>query len=336
MEKRNLGNTGTKVGALGIGAMSFSDFYGPTNTQESHAILKLALDSGVDHIDTAKVYGMGLSEERIGQFLSNLSSNDRQFFKIATKGGIDRKNFDDKGTVVFDNSKKFLTEELDNSLKRLGVDCVELYYVHRREADRSIEEVTEILVGFIKAGKIKQFGFSEIAPTSLEKAAKIHPVGAVQSEYSLSTRYPELGLVQRTKSLGASLVAFSPIGRSLLTDKPHSAGTVEKLEFLKSNPRFIEPNLSNNIKATEKFREYAADLGCKASGLAIAWLLKVDTHVLPIPGTRSVSHLQEMIDGCSVKLTDSNMREIEEILPVGWAHGDRYSTGQWFGPEKYC
>ena len=336
MEKRNLGNTGTKVGALGIGAMSFSDFYGPTNTQESHAILKMALDNGIDHIDTAKVYGMGLSEERIGQFLNTLSPNDRQFFKIATKGGIDRKNFDDKGTVVFDNSKQFLTEELNNSLKRLGVDCVELYYVHRREADRSIEEVTETLVEFIKAGKIKQFGFSEIAPTSLEKAASIHPVGAVQSEYSLSTRYPELGLVQRTKTLGTSLVAFSPIGRSLLTDKPHNAETVEKMEFLKANPRFIEPNLSNNIQATQKFREYAADLGCKASGLAIAWLLKVDTHILPIPGTRSVTHLKEMIDGCALNLTDSNMRDIENILPVGWAHGDRYSTGQWFGPEKYC
>ncbi len=336
MEKRNLGNTGTKVGALGIGAMSFSDFYGPTNTQESHAILKMALDNGIDHIDTAKVYGMGLSEERIGQFLNTLSPNDRQFFKIATKGGIDRKNFDDKGTVVFDNSKQFLTEELNNSLKRLGVDCVELYYVHRREADRSIEEVTETLVEFIKAGKIKQFGFSEIAPTSLEKATSIHPVGAVQSEYSLSTRYPELGLVQRTKTLGTSLVAFSPIGRSLLTDKPHNAETVEKMEFLKANPRFIEPNLSNNIQATQKFREYAADLGCKASGLAIAWLLKVDTHILPIPGTRSVTHLKEMIDGCALNLTDSNMRDIENILPVGWAHGDRYSTGQWFGPEKYC
>ena len=336
MEKRNLGNIGTKVGALGIGAMSFSDFYGPTNTQESHAILKMALDNGIDHIDTAKVYGMGLSEERIGQFLNTLSKNDQQFFKIATKGGIDRKNFDDKGTVVFDNSKEFLTKELDNSLNRLGVDSVELYYVHRREADRPIEEVTETLVEFIKAGKIKQFGFSEIAPTSLEKAANIHPVGAVQSEYSLSTRYPELGLVQRTKKLGTSLVAFSPIGRSLLTDKPHNAQTVEKMEFLKANPRFIEPNLSNNIKATEKFREYAADLGCKASGLAIAWLLKVDKHVLPIPGTRSVTHLKEMIEGCELKLTDSNMKEIEDILPVGWAHGDRYSTGQWFGPEKYC
>ena len=144
MEKRNLGNIGTKVGALGIGAMSFSDFYGPTNTQESHAILKLALDNGVDHIDTAKVYGMGLSEERIGQFLNTLSPKDQQFFKLATKGGIDRKNFDDKGTVVFDNSKEFLTEELDNSLRRLGVDCVELYYVHRREADRSIEELSLI------------------------------------------------------------------------------------------------------------------------------------------------------------------------------------------------
>ena len=131
-------------------------------------------------------------------------------------------------------------------------------------------------------------------------------------------------------------MAFSPIGRSLLTDKPHNSESVEKMEFLKANPRFIEPNLSNNIQATQKFREYAADLGCKASGLAIAWLLKVDTHVLPIPGTRSVSHLQEMIDGCALNLTDSNIKDIETILPVGWAHGDRYSTGQWFGPEKYC
>ena len=121
-----------------------------------------------------------------------------------------------------------------------------------------------------------------------------------------------------------------------MTDKPHNAQTVEKMEFLKANPRFIEPNLSHNIKATEKFREYAADLGCKASGLAIAWLLKVDKHVLPIPGTRSVTHLKEMIEGCELKLTDGNMKEIEDILPVGWAHGDRYSTGQWFGPEKYC
>ena len=127
MEKRKLGNTGTEVGSLGIGAMSFSDFYGPTDTEESHAILNMALNNGLDHMDTAKVYGMGLSEERIGSFLKGLNSNDREFFKIATKGGIDRKNFDDKGTVNFDNSKEFLTQELDASLKRLGVDFVELY-----------------------------------------------------------------------------------------------------------------------------------------------------------------------------------------------------------------
>jgi aryl-alcohol dehydrogenase-like predicted oxidoreductase len=336
MEKRNLGNTGTKVGALGIGAMSFSDFYGPTNTKESHAILKTALDNGIDHIDTAKVYGMGLSEERIGSFLRTLGKSDQQFFKIATKGGIDRKNFDDKGPVHFDNSREFLTQELDASLQRLGLDCVELYYVHRREEQRPIEEVTETLVSFIKAGKIRQFGFSEIAPSSLVLASKIHSVGAVQSEYSLSTRYPELGLLQRTKELGSSLVAFSPVGRGLLTDNPHSFKTVQTMEFLKSNPRFMEPNLSHNIKSTEQFRQYASDFGCKASGLAIAWLLKKDAHVLPIPGTRSVEHLNEMIDGTKIFLTDTNMLEIEKILPVGWAHGDRYSVGQWFGPEKYC
>jgi len=333
MEKRELGQAGTVVSAIGIGAMSFADFYGPTDTKKSHAILSAALDLGIDHIDTSNVYGQGVSEERIGSFLAKQGPGRHGLFKIATKAGISRT---DDGKSCYDNSPQHLAAELDKSLKRLGVDQVELFYVHRREQGRPIEEVAETLAGFVRAGKIQQFGFSEIAPTSLALAATIHPVGAVQSEYSLSTRYPELGLVQKTAELGTTLVAFSPLGRSLLTDTPHSEKNVQTFPFLKNNPRFIEPSLSRNVEASVGFRALAKDMGHKASSLAIAWVLHQGIHILPIPGTRSTVHLKELAKGAEIKLNPSDLKAINLQLPVGWAHGDRYSVDQWAGPEKYC
>ena len=333
MKKRTLGNAGTTVSAIGIGAMSFSDFYGPTDTEKSHAILRRALELGIDHIDTANVYGAGLSEERIGSFLKDQGVNKDGLFKIATKASIRR---DDDGRRHFDNSPDHLKSELDKSLQRLGVEQIELFYVHRRDPDSAIEAVAGTLAELVKSGKIKQFGFSEIAPTSLQLAADIHPVGAVQSEYSLSTRYPELGLVQKTKELGTSLVAFSPVGRSLLTDNPHSFETCQSIGFTKGNPRFLEPHYSRNIAATDRFRLLAKDMGYKAASLAIAWLLHQGEHVLPIPGTRSVSHLEELAAGADISLSESDLEAIEQCLPIGWAHGDRYSVAQWVGPEKYC
>jgi len=225
---------------------------------------------------------------------------------------------------------------LDGSLKRLGVESIDLYYIHRRDQNTPIEEVTETLASFVKAGKIRSFGFSEIAPSSLRRAASIHHVAAVQSEYSLSVRSPELGLVQTTAELGTALVAFSPLGRSLLTDKPHSSVEVEKMDWLSKNPRFNEPNLTFNIEATGKFRDLAAQNGVAAATLAIAWLLNKNKHIIPIPGTRSVKHFQEHCEGARLKLSTKQMLQIEEVLPVGWAQGDRYSDKQWIGPEKYC
>jgi len=333
MNKRKLGSGGTEVSAIGIGALSFTEFYGPTDTEKSHAILSAALDLGIDNLDTSNVYGAGLSEERIGSFLAKQGAGGRSLFRIATKAGIRRGK---DGANFFDNSKNYLTGELDKSLQRLGVETVELYYMHRRDQSIPIEEVTETLAGFIKAGKIKQFGFSEISPTSLARAVAVHPVGAVQSEYSLSTRSPELGLVQKTAELGATLVAFSPVGRSLLTDKPHTRDKAETYSFLVNNPRFMEPNLTANIAATIGFRALADDLGVKASSLAIAWLLHQGDHILPIPGTRSVEHLKELAKGTELTLSPDDLDEIERRLPVGWAHGDRYSDVQWVGPEKYC
>lgn len=333
MQKRILGPGGPQVSAVGVGAMSFTDFYGPTTEEASHEVLTAALDHGIDHIDTANVYGMGLSEKVIGSFLAKQGKAREGLFRIATKASIKR---DAEGRRRFDNSAAHLEAELDASLTKLGVDCVDLFYVHRRDPSLAIEEVAETLAGFVKAGKTRGIGFSEIAPSSLRRAAMVHPVTAVQSEYSLSTRSPELGLVQTCEALGTSLVAFSPVGRGLLTDTPPTAGTVTKSGFLKGNPRFQEPNFSVNLKITESFRALAAELGTSAAALSIAWLLHVSPAVIAIPGTRSVGHLKELAAGGSLELSQADITRIEETLPLGWAHGDRYSEAQWVGPERYC
>ena len=333
MKQRTLGQLNTPVSALGYGAMSFSDFYGPTDEHKSHAILDRCLDLGITHIDTSNVYGLGMSETRIGTYLAKQGKRAQDFFTIATKAGITSKP---DGTRHYNNTLQHLEAELDKSLQRLGVEQVELLYIHRRDAKIPIEEVSASLATLVKSGKIRQIGFSEIAPTSLQLAQEVHPVAAVQSEYSLSTRSPEMGLVQKTKELGATLVAFSPVGRSLLTDHPLELEVCKELPFLKVNPRFQEDTYPRNIKATERFRSLAADMGASTSGLAIAWLLAKGDHVLPIPGTRSVDHLNELAKGVDLTLSESDIETIERVLPIGWCHGDRYAAGQWSGPEKYC
>ena len=333
MEKRALGPGGPEVSAVGIGAMSFTSFYGPVSEAESHAVLSAALDLGIDHIDTSNVYGMGLSERTIGSFLEKQGKKKEGLFRIATKAGIKRDK--ETGARSFDNTKAHLEAELDASLQRLGIDCVDLFYVHRRDPALPIEEVTESLAELVKAGKTRSIGYSEIAPASLRRAAAVHPIAAVQSEYSLQTRSVELGLVQTCEALGTSLVAFSPVGRGLLTDRPPSATSIENSGFLKGNPRFMEPNFSANLRITDHFRELARELGTTAASLSIAWLLHQSPTVLAIPGTRSVAHLRELAAGAQLRLSEADLARIETTLPVGWAHGDRYSEAQWVGPERY-
>ena len=332
MKHRTMGRNGATTSAIGIGAMSFSNFYGPTDEARSHAILDAALELGVSHVDTSNIYGMGKSEETIGTFLK-ARPGTRDQFHIATKAGIAR---DAGGNRYFDNSADYLEAELDKSLARMGIDCVDLFYIHRRDAGLPIEEATENLAALVKKGKARAIGFSEIAPSSLRRAATVYPIAAVQSEYSLSTRAPDLGLVQACSELGTALVAFSPVGRSLLTDHPLPKEVIPELGFLKANPRFIEPNLSENLAITDGFRALAGEMGVPAAALSIAWLLHRGDHVIPIPGTRSVEHFRELVAGCDLDLSAEDMARIEQVLPVGWAHGDRYNEGQWVGPERYC
>jgi len=270
-----------------------------------------------------------VSEKRIGAFLAKQGKQAQSMFAIATKAAI---TTDTQGKRAFDNSKNHLEAELNKSLERLGVEQIELFYVHRRDASVPIEEVTESLAEIVRTGKARQIGYSEIAPAALGVAQQVHAVGAVQSEYSLSTRAPELGLLQKTAELNSSLVAFSP----LLTDRPLDYATCQGLAFLKVNPRFQTDNLKRNLVLTDRYRALAAEMGVPAGGLAIAWLLAQGEHVIPIPGTRSVEHLDELVAGVEVNLSPADLARIEEVLPVGWCHGDRYAKGQWVGPERFC
>jgi aryl-alcohol dehydrogenase-like predicted oxidoreductase len=332
VEKRKLGANGPEVGAIGFGAMSFSDMYGPTNERESHAILDACRDLGVTHLDTANVYGMGKSETAIGTYLK-ANPGTRDEFVIATKASITR---DPEGNRSFDNSAEHLESELDKSLERLGLEYVDLFYAHRRDPRFSPEETAANLGRLVEKGKARAIGLSEVAPSTLRRAMKAFPIAAVQSEYSLSTRFPDLGLVQTCAELGVAMVAFSPVGRSLLTDNPIPSDRIPDLPFLAGNPRFMEPNLSENLRILGAFRRLASKMGTTAAGLANAWLLTRGQHVIPIPGTRSVGHLKECISGATLDLSTADLDRIESVLPVGWAHGDRYSDAQWIGPERYC
>ncbi|MBC7281413.1 aldo/keto reductase [Hoeflea sp.] len=330
MKQRPLGSSGPGVSALGLGCWNFAGPYGPTSEKESHETLAAARDLGITFIDTANVYGMGVSEKVIGSYLAKHKAE----FRIATKAGIRRDP--STGIRTFDNSPDHLRGELENSLRNLGVDHVDLFYIHRREAGRPIEEVMDTLQRLRQEGKIGGIGFSEISPASLRLAHAVAPVSAVQSEYSLWSRQPDLGMVQTCRDLGVAFVAFSPLGRGVFGAQPPDPASFDDGDFRKANPRFVEPNFSRNMAAIQPFREYARSLGTTPIALAIAWLLSRGPHVIPIPGTRSAAHLQDCANGVSLELTGDQRAEIERLLPAGFAHGERYSADQAIGVEGYC
>lgn len=330
MKNRHLLSSGKSVSEIGLGCMSFGGFYGATNEAESHATLGAALDLGIDFLDTANVYGMGISEEVIGTFLKG----DASKFTIATKAGIWRDK--EHGSRGFNNKPDYLRAELEGSLKRMGIEHVDLFYIHRRDRDLAIEDVMETMLTLKAEGKIGGIGFSEIAPASLRRAVSVGPVDVVQSEYSLWSRQPDLGILQTCRDLGVTLVAYSPLARGMMSSAiPDPRAFLEK-DFRKNNPRFLEPNFSFNLPYAKAFQAYAQDHGTTATALALAWCLARGEHIIPIPGTRSPVHLAECANASDVTVTQEMMAEIEQILPTGWAHGDRYSQGQWNGPEGYC
>ena len=292
--------------------------------------LSAARDLGVDFLDTSNVYGMGVSEQTIGAYLKGRSD----LFTIATKAGIWR--HPDTGKRGFNNKADYLRAELEKSLSRLGLEHVDLYYIHRRDPEVEIEDLMETLLAFKAEGKIAGIGFSEISPATLRRASAVGPVDAVQSEYSLWTRQPELGMIQTCRELGVAFVPFSPLGRGMFAPNPPNPAEFPKGHFRTGTPRFTEPNFSHNVRQVEKFKALADDLGTSPIALAIAWCLARGSHLIPIPGTRSADHLKDCVAGSAFAMTDDIMQAIEQALPVGWAHGDRYTHEQRVGVEGYC
>lgn len=330
MQQRRLRQDGKAVSEIGLGCWSFAGSYGPTTEAEAHETLAAARDFGVNFLDTANVYGMGTSEQIIGSFLKGNANG----FTIATKAGIWRDP--DTGKRGFNNKADYLRQELEASLTRLGLEHVDLYYMHRRDQDVPVEEVMQTLLKFKTEGKIGGIGFSEISPATLRRAMSVGPVDAVQSEYSLWTRQPELGMIQTCEELDVAFVPFSPLGRGIFAPKPPDPSTFPDGHFRKGTPRFSDPNFKYNIIQVEGFKSLAQDLEVSSVTLALAWCLAQGDHLIPIPGTRSAGHLKDCVDAASFEMTVEIMMAIETVLPVGWAHGDRYTREQWVGVEGYC
>ena len=328
MKLRKLGNLDLNVSAVGLGCMSFAGFYDPTTKEESFKCLDEARNVGINFLDTAEMYGWGLSEEIIGEY----QSLNKYEFHVATKGGIVR----GAARGVNDNSETGLRKSLEGSLKRLKVDYIPLYYIHRRDYTFEIEDVSGTLKKFIDEGKIGGFGFSEISPSSLRRASKIHHVTAIQNEYSLWTRYPDLGMLQTCKELGTTFVPFSPLGRGILSNNDLTPLNFSETDFRKNQPRFLEPNFTKNMKSIKIFRDFCKSKGWSPASVSIAWTLDQGDHTIPIPGTRSATNLKDFSSGATILFTDSDRADIKKILPVGWAHGDRYSDAQVTGVERYC
>lgn len=324
MKTRKLGANGPTVSAIGLGAMSFGGIFGDTDEGESLRCLDAMLDQGITFIDTANIYGMGISEAVIGKWFSTRHPTVTIATKASFVAGPERR---------IDNSDAHLRAELEASLKRLKRDHVELFYIHRREQARPLAEVIGTLSRLIEEGKIGGYGLSEIAPETLREAHAIHPCTAVQNEYSLWSRQPELGLVQACKALGVAFVPFSPLARGMLGDVPIARPTDG---FRGANPRFTEPNFTTNTNRINAFRKFCASRGWSTPATALAWILTKGEHLIPIPGTRSAKNLCQWASATEIVLTPEDHAEIDRILPPGFAAGDRYGDTQLLAIERYC
>jgi len=326
MRKRRLGLNGPNVSALGLGCLSFGGMFGPTTETESLRTLDAAWDHGIDFLDTANGYGKGVSETVIGKWLASRGHRPH----IATKAA-----FTDNPDRRIDNRPEHLRTELEGSLKRLGLDHVTLFYAHRHDPLIPAEDLAGTMQRLVEEGKILGYGLSEIAPYTLERAHAVHPVMAVQNEYSLWTRQPEMGLIQRCMALGVAFVPFSPLARGVFGTPMADPSTFPPGEFRTRIPRFYPENWPSNLLKLQAFHAYAQDRGFTPAALALAWLLDRAGHLIPIPGTRTAEHLAAWITAPEIDLTDEDREEINRILPVGWAWGDRYDDAQAGTVERY-
>lgn len=318
MEQRKIGGSGLTVSALGLGCMGMSEFYGPTDEAQSLATLERALDLGVTHFDTADMYGSGHNETLLGRFVAGR----RDRVVIATKFGIVRQPGQYARSI--DTSPAYVKQACEASLKRLGIDTIDLYYAHRRNPEIPIEDTVGAMAELVKEGKVRALGLSEVSAATLRRAYAVHPIAAVQSEYSLFTRDPEAEVLPTCRELGISFVAYSPLGRGMLTGAIAKAEDLAQTDFRRMSPRFQGDNLDANLHLVDNVRELAAAKGCTPGQVALAWLLAQGPDILPIPGTKRIKYLEDNAGAASVHLGVDELARLNAALPPGAAAGERY------------
>ena len=322
MQTRRLGPF--TVSAIGLGCMNICHAYGVSPAAEQgERLLLAALDAGVTHFDTAALYGFGVSEAMVGKVLGP----HRQRFTLASKCGMTVEAGD--GTVkpgrVIDGRPESLRATCEGSLKRLKTDVIDLYYLHRWDKQVPVEDSVGALADLVRAGKIRSIGLSEVSATTLRRAHAVHPVTAVQTEYSLWSRNPEIAVLQACRELGASFVAFSPLARGFLCDAVHDAAQLAEKDIRRPMPRFAPDNLQRNLQLLPAYKKIAARAGCTPAQLALAWLLHQGEDILPIPGTTSVAHLRENLGAADVRLSAELLAELDALINQRTVAGDRYT-----------
>ena len=315
---RTLGEQGLEVSALGLGCMGMSEFYGRADEAEAIATIQRALELGVTFLDTADMYGWGANERLVGKAIEGR----RDDVVLATKfGNVRGPNGEYLG---LDCSPAYVRSACEASLERLGVETIDLYYQHRVDLQTPIEETVGAMAGLVQEGKVRHLGLSEAAPDTIRRAHAVHPITALQSEYSLWTRDPEAEVLPTVRELGIGFVAYSPLGRGFLSGRIRSTDDLDERDFRRRGPRFQEENLRRNLELVAVVEELAAEKGATPSQVALAWVLTRGEDIVPIPGTKRVGYLEENAAAAELALTADELAQLERTFPVGVAAGDRY------------
>ncbi len=317
MNYRQLGRSNLRVATVGLGCMGMSDFYGPRDDAESIATIHRALDRGVNFLDTSDAYGPHKNEELVGRAIRGR----RDEVVLATKFGIVR---GPDGSRSISGKPDYVRKSCEASLKRLGVEVIDLYYQHRVDPNTPIEETVGAMARLVEEGKVRTLGLSEASAQTIRRACRVHPISALQTEYSLWSRDPEDGLLDLCKELGITFVAYSPLGRGFLTGEIRRFEDLAPDDFRRLSPRFQGENFNKNLELVERIKKIASEKGCTPSQLALAWVIGRAEHIVTIPGTKRVKYLEENVAADGIRFTPEELRRIDEIAPRGVAAGDRY------------
>ena len=321
MQTRKLGTTGVDIPAIGLGCMGMSSVYGAADDATSISVIHRALELGINFLDTADIYGVGGNEELVGRAIKG----KRDQVVLATKfGNVLKGSWADGKGYAIDGSPAYVKRAAEASLRRLGVETIDLYYQHRVDPRTPIEETVSAMADLVKEGKVRYLGLSEAAPETIRRGHAVHPIAALQTEYSLWTRDPEDELLALTEELGITFVAYSPLGRGFLTGELKSPDDLAQNDWRRLNPRFQGDNFRKNLELVEELESMARAKGTTAARVALAWLLTRGDHVVPIPGMRRIERLEENAAAADITLTENELHRLELIAPVGAAAGMRY------------